>query len=165
MSLYTVCVCVYYSIYIYIYCIYIHTHCIYIYIYIYIHTHTYMCIYIYTVYTHTHTRTHARTHAHTHTHTHSHTHVCFCELWGHSIGVMVFIQYKPYFLSPYTNPTPKPTPYRKLCAVLLSQKKAFCMIYKPFEILGTWGNVLIRHLLLVIPMSYPCHYTNLCPHK
>ncbi len=26
-------------------------------------------------------------------------------------------------------------------------------------------NVLINHLLLVIPMSYPCHYTNLCPHK
>ncbi len=30
--------------------------------------------------------------------------------------------------------------------------------------MGTWGNVLISHLLLVIPMSYPCHYTNLCPH-
>ncbi len=41
------------------------------------------------------------------------THVCFCELWGHYIGIMVFILYKPYFLSPYTNPTPKPTPYRK----------------------------------------------------
>ncbi len=26
-------------------------------------------------------------------------------------------------------------------------------------------NVLINHLLLVIPMSYPCYYTNLCPHK
>ncbi len=24
--------------------------------------------------------------------THTHTHVCFCELWGHSIGVMVFIK-------------------------------------------------------------------------
>ncbi len=29
--------------------------------------------------------------------------------------------------------------------------------------MGTWGNVLINHILLVIPMSYPCHYTNLCP--
>uniref|UniRef100_A0A8C1YXU8 NCK interacting protein with SH3 domain n=1 Tax=Cyprinus carpio TaxID=7962 RepID=A0A8C1YXU8_CYPCA len=50
-----------------------------------------------------------------HTHTHTHTHVCFCELWGHPIGVMVFILYKLYILSPYTNPTPNPTPYRKLC--------------------------------------------------
>ncbi len=30
---------------------------------------------------------------------------------------------------------------------------------------GDTENVLINHLLLVIPMSYPCHYTNLCPHK
>ncbi len=30
--------------------------------------------------------------------------------------------------------------------------------------MGTWGNVLINHLLPVIPVSYPCHYTNLCPH-
>ncbi len=30
--------------------------------------------------------------------------------------------------------------------------------------MGTWGNVLISHLHLVIPMSYLCHYTNLCPH-
>ncbi len=30
---------------------------------------------------------------------------------------------------------------------------------------GDTENFLINHLLLVIPMSYPCHYTNLCPHK
>jgi len=30
---------------------------------------------------------------------------------------------------------------------------------------GDTENVLINHLLLVIPMSYPWHYTNLCPHK
>ncbi len=30
---------------------------------------------------------------------------------------------------------------------------------------GDTENVLINPLLLVIPMSYPCHYTNLCPHK
>ncbi len=29
---------------------------------------------------------------------------------------------------------------------------------------GYTENVLINHLL-VIPMSYSCHYTNLCPHK
>ncbi len=30
---------------------------------------------------------------------------------------------------------------------------------------GDTENVLINHLLLVISMSYPCHYTNLCTHK
>ncbi len=30
---------------------------------------------------------------------------------------------------------------------------------------GDTENVLINHLLLIIPMSYLCHYTNLCPHK
>ncbi len=30
---------------------------------------------------------------------------------------------------------------------------------------GDTENVLINHLLLVIPMSNLCHYTNLCPHK
>ncbi len=38
----------------------------------------------------------------------THTHVVFYGLRGLSIGVMVFILYKPYFLSPYINPTPKP---------------------------------------------------------
>ncbi len=82
-----------------------------------------------------------------------------------------FILYKPYYTFiilynrlPYTYPTPKPTPYRKLCAFLLSQKNESWVIYKLFE-LGDTENVLINHLLLVIPMSYPCHYTNLCPHK
>ncbi len=26
-------------------------------------------------------------------------------------------------------------------------------------------NLVIHNLLLVIPVSYPCHHTNLCPHK
>ncbi len=30
---------------------------------------------------------------------------------------------------------------------------------------GDTKNVLINHLLLVTPMSYLCHFTNLCPHK
>ncbi len=38
----------------------------------------------------------------THTHTHTHTHVCFCEKWGHPIGVMVFILYELCVLLPYT---------------------------------------------------------------
>jgi len=65
--------------------------------------------------THTHTHTHTRTHTQTHTHTHTHTHFCFCELWGHSIGVMVFILYKPYFLSP-TLPLPLNLPITGNCA-------------------------------------------------
>ncbi len=72
-------------------------------------------------------------HVRAHTHTHTHTRVCFCELCGDCIGVMVFILYKLYFLLPFTNPTPKPTPYRKLCIFTFSKKKKFCMIYKPFE--------------------------------
>ncbi len=67
-----------------------------------------------------------------------------------------FILYKPYFLSSYTNPTPNPSPYRKRSAFLLGALH-FNM--------GTWENVFMNHLLLVIPMLYPCHYTNLCPQK
>ncbi len=97
-------------------------------------------------------------HIYTHTHTHTDTHVCYCELWGLSIGVMVVILYKLYFLSLYTNPTPKPTPYRKLSADLLSQKTHsvwFISIWK----MGTWGNVLINHLLFVIPVIPVSLYT------
>ncbi len=50
--------------------------------------------------THTHTSLHTHTpqrythpYARTHAHTHTLTHICFCELWGLSIGVMVFILY------------------------------------------------------------------------
>ncbi len=61
--------------------------------------------------THRHRHTHTHTHTHNrHTHTHTHTHVCFCEKWGLSIGVMVFILYKLYVLLPYTNATPKLSP-------------------------------------------------------
>ncbi len=58
----------------------------------------------------------------THTHTHTHTHVGFCGLWGLSIGVMVFILYNLYVLLPYTYPTPKLSPHRRLCAFLDFQK-------------------------------------------
>ncbi len=36
---------------------------------------------------------------------------------------MVFILYELYFLSPYTYPTPKPTPYTKISPFLDFQKK------------------------------------------
>ncbi len=58
----------------------------------------------------------------THTHTHTHTHVGFCGLRGLSIGVMVFILNKLCVLLPYTYPTPKLSPHRRLCASLDFQK-------------------------------------------
>ncbi len=64
----------------------------------------------------------------------------------------------------YTYPTPKLSPHRRRCISTFPQKNSLCMIYKRFNY-GDTENVLINHLLLVIPMSYPCHYTNLCPHK
>ncbi len=51
--------------------------------------------------------THTHTHSLSHTHTLTHTHVGFAILVGTLIGVMVFVLYRPYILSPYTNPTPK----------------------------------------------------------
>ncbi len=90
---------------------------------------------------HTHSHTQRHTHAdsltHTHTHTHKHTHLCrytythrhtrkhtclFLGLRGLSIGVMVFILYNLYVLLPYTYPTPKLSPHRRLCASLDFQK-------------------------------------------
>ncbi len=50
-------------------------------------------------------------------------------------------------------------------AFLLSLKKTYSVWFISVLNYGDTENVLINHLLLVIPMSYPCHYTNLCPHK
>ncbi len=85
------------------------------------HTHTGS---VHVKHTHTHTHTlslsHTLTHtlslSHTHTHTHTHTHVGFAILVGTLIGVMVFVLYRPYILLPYTNPTPKLSPHRRLFA-------------------------------------------------
>ncbi len=35
-----------------------------------------------------------------HTHTHTHTHVCFCELWGHPIGVIFLYNCISYLPTP-----------------------------------------------------------------
>ncbi len=94
------------------------------------------------------------------------THIGFYGLWGLSIGVMVFILYKLYFLSPYSNPTPKPSPHRKLCAFFdLKKKKNHSVWFISLLNYRDTESVLINHLHVVIPMSYPCYYTNLCPHK
>ncbi len=52
-------------------------------------------------------------------------------------------------------------------AFLFSLKKTHSLWFISVLNYGDTENVLINHLLLVIPMSYPCHYTNLChkPHK
>ncbi len=110
------------------------------------HTHTHTHTLTHTrSHTHTHTHTHAHTHTHTLTHTHTrshthtltHTHVRFCEKWGHPIGVMVFILYNLYVLLPYTYPTPKLSPHRRLCISTFPKKTSLCMIYKRFE---KWGH-------------------------
>ncbi len=48
---------------------------------------------------------------------------------------------------------------------LLSPQKTYSVWFISILNYGDTENVLINHLLLVIPMSYLCHYTNLCPHK
>ncbi len=98
------------------------------------------------------------------THTHTHTRVGFYGLQGLSIGVMVFILYKLYVLLPYTYPTPELSPHRRLC-ISTFPPKTYSVWFISILNYGDTENVLINHLLLVIPMSYPCHYTNLCPHK
>ncbi len=50
-------------------------------------------------------------------------------------------------------------------AFLFSLKKTHSVWFISVLNYGDTENVLINHLLIVIPMSYPCHYTNLCPHK
>ncbi len=65
---------------------------------------------------------------------------------------------------------PSPTLHLNLAltgdgAFLFSLKKTHSVWFISVLNYGDTENVLINHLLLVIPMSYPCHYTNLCPHK
>ncbi len=50
-------------------------------------------------------------------------------------------------------------------AFQLSLKKTHSVWFISVLNYGDTENVLINHLLLVIPMLYPCHYTNLWPHK
>ncbi len=50
-------------------------------------------------------------------------------------------------------------------AFIFSPKKPHSVWFISVLNYGYTENVLINHLLLVIPMLYPCHYTNLCPHK
>ncbi len=94
---------------------------------------------------------------------HTHTHTRFLWFTGLSIGVMVFILYKLYVLLPHTEPTPKLSPHRR--RFYFPHKKTHSVWFISVLNYGDTENVLINHLLFVIPMSYPCHYTHLCPHK
>ncbi len=98
---------------------------------------------------------------HTHTtHTHTHTHTGFYGLRGLSIGVMVFILYKAvYAIALHLNLALTGDVH-----FYFPSKNSLCMIYKRLNY-GDTENILINHLVLVIPMLYPCHYTNLCPHN
>jgi len=66
------------------------------------------------------------THTHTHTRTRTHTHIVLPSCWGFSIGVMVFILYKLYILSP------KPTHYRKYSAFLHKTNKQKQTLFSMF---------------------------------
>ncbi len=75
-----------------------------------------------------------------HTHTHTHTHVCFCELWGLSRLLLLFILTKQYFLSP--NPNRKP-----VCIFTFSDKHhlLFLIFFSPSKMSGfTIQNVAYR---------------------
>ena len=96
---------------------------------------------------------------HTHTPTHKHTHGLL-SLWGLSIDLMIFILYKLYILSPYTNPTPKPTHHRKLSAFLHFQKNSFCMIYK---LVYPWGPLFRSPLWHESP--WVCVHSGWSPHR
>ncbi len=50
-------------------------------------------------------------------------------------------------------------------AFILSPQKTHSVWFISVLNYGDTENVLINHLLLVIPMSYPCHYTHVCPRK
>ncbi len=99
----------------------------------------------------------------THTHTHTHTHTCWF-LWFTGT-----LHRRNGF---YTVQTVCATPTLHLNlaltgdgAFLLSPPKTHSVWFISVLNYGDTENVLINHLLLVIPISYPCHYTNLCPHK
>ncbi len=102
---------------------------------------------------------------------HIHTHAC---MHTHTLVFMVnatlhrhngFILYKPYFISPYNNPKRNlPLTENYVHFYFLKKKTNSVRLIRVLNN-GDTENVLINHLLLLIPVSYPCHYTNLCPHK
>ncbi len=95
------------------------------------------------------------------THTHTHTHCCFLWFTGtlHSRNGFYTVQ-AVCAIALHLN-----LALTGDSAFLLYRKKTHSVWLISVLNYGDTENVLINHLLLVIPMSYPCHYTNLCPHK
>ncbi len=87
--------------------------------------------------------------------------VCFCEFWRHSIDIMFFFYCTNCI---FYRPTQTYSLEETLCILNFSKKLILYDLYAIWN-MGTWSNILINHLLLVILMSNPCHYTNVCPHK
>ncbi len=94
----------------------------------------------------------------------THTHGGFYGLRGLSIGIMILYCTNRISHRPTTTLHPN-LPLTGNWAFFISQKKTNSVWLISILNYGDTEIVLINHLLLVIPMSYPCHYTNLCPHK
>ncbi len=103
------------------------------------------------------------TYSHTYnTHTHHLVFMIYSAMPLHRRNV--FILYKLYVLFD-SYPSPKLSPHRRRCIYTFPKKYTHSVWFISVLNYRYTENVLINHLLLVIPMSYPCHYTNLCPHK
>ncbi len=93
----------------------------------------------------------------THTHTHTHTHTClFFGLRGLSIGVMVL------YCTICMCYCPTPTLHLNLaltgdCVHFKIFKKNTISMFLSLLNYGDIGSVLIKHLQIVIPLSYPCY--------
>ncbi len=70
------------------------------------------------------------------THTHTHTLVSMFHR-VHYIGVMVFLLYKLYFLSPY--PNPKPTPHKTFCIFTFSKKILWIICSMNYKLFSSWA--------------------------
>ncbi len=113
-------------------------------------------------------------HAHTHTHTHTHTLTCMyiiynncCFLWftGTLHRRNGFYTVQTVFSIDSTTTIHLILPLRENFVHFYFLKKTTFIWFINLFNYGDTKNVLINHLLLVTPMSYLCHFTNLCPHK
>ncbi len=106
--------------------------------------------------THTHTHTHARTHACTHTHT-----PWFSRLMG-TLQHNGFYSVQTIFSIALQQPLNLPITGNFVHFYFI--KKTNSVWFRSLLNYGDTEIVPINHLLLVISMSYPCYYTNLCPY-
>jgi len=81
--------------------------------------------------------------------------LCFHDLWGLSIDIMIVILYKLYILSPYTNSSH----HTKLFAFLHFQNSSLCTIYKLFS---SWGPTYVPTRITISDID--TFVGNFCPH-